>query len=127
MNRTAHVLHIQGPMGIIALNMQAIFDNLLAYLQLTPRWLRCSHEFHVDRARNDEVVIGFRTFEGFGYEMGRPVETPELSFILESADEGHHYENPRFRLLTEGHSSDWKPSWHSLTSEEEIPQDLEYL
>jgi hypothetical protein len=124
MNYTAHTLHVVGPLGEIAQHAEAIFDSLRAYISLTPRWDRCSQFLRVQNVSENTLTIAFRTSEGFGYEIGRPVNAPELGFLLESADEGHHYENIRSRVLTHVHPCGWKPSW---CSDNETDGELEPL
>jgi len=111
MNRSAHILRVTGPTHLLIRHAEIIVESLLAYLRLTPRWSRCKEDFAIEFRHPDTLTISFRTFEGYGREIGRPLVDPELSFILESADEGHHYENAFTRTLELMHPTDWEPSW----------------
>src|SRR5438128_2565830 len=117
MNHSAHVMRITGPSYLLVGYAEAIVDNLLAYLRLTPCWNRCKDDFAIEFCHPNTLTISFRTFEGYGREIGRPIADPQLSFTLESADEGHHYENTFTRTLEYVHSPNWVPSWYQSPSE----------
>ena len=117
MNHSAHVMRVIGPSHLLIEHAEAIVNNLLAYLRLTPRWNRCKDAFDIEFRHPNTLTISFRTFEGYGREIGRPVAESELTFTLESADEGHHNENTFTRTIEHMHPPDWVPSWYRVQSE----------
>ena len=105
-------MRVTGASHLLVEYAEPIVDALLRYLRLTPCWGRCEKDFAIEFRHPDTLTISFRTLEGYGREIGRPVADSRLTFTLESADEGHHYENSWMRTLEDLHPPGWVPSWY---------------